>query len=268
MMEMIMARISVNPFCSVANSFAADLDMWATLGVTDVGVSSVKTAGLAPAQLADELGAASLTAAYVVHSVGCAVNDEPAWADEQRLLLRCVELAQVTGARTIYFAPGPQGGLRWDEAVTLLTERLAPVRDAAGSLGIELAIETVHSSRPEIGFVRTVHDAVLAARTAGVGVCLDLYVSWADRDLAALVRDNLDVIHLVQVSDFRIGDRCQPARRVPGDGDLPLARVVADLRAAGYDGYFDLELLGPAIEAEGYASAASRGLAWLQTQLT
>jgi hypothetical protein len=37
--------------------------------------------------------------------------------------------------------------------------------------------------------------------------------------------------------------------------------------AAGYDGFVDLELLGPTVEAEGYESAIRRGMRWLDATL-
>jgi sugar phosphate isomerase/epimerase len=47
---------------------------------------------------------------------------------------------------------------------------------------------------------------------------------------------------------------------VPGDGDIPLAPVLSALAAAGYRGAFELELVGPRIEEEGYESAITRAL--------
>jgi sugar phosphate isomerase/epimerase len=45
-----------------------------------------------------------------------------------------------------------------------------------------------------------------------------------------------------------------------GEGELPLKRLLRDVLDAGYQGLFDLEVLGPAIEAEGYAPALRRGV--------
>jgi sugar phosphate isomerase/epimerase len=50
---------------------------------------------------------------------------------------------------------------------------------------------------------------------------------------------------------------------VPGDGDVPLPRILDDLFRAGYGGPLELELVGPRIESEGYASAIRRGVAYL-----
>ena len=57
------------------------------------------------------------------------------------------------------------------------------------------------------------------------------------------------------MSDFKVGTVASSQRLVPGDGDIPLARILDVLLDAGYDGVFDLELIGDAIDAEGYDAA-------------
>jgi sugar phosphate isomerase/epimerase len=90
---------------------------------------------------------------------------------------------------------------------------------------------------------------------------MEINACWAERDLAATVRAGVDTLRLVQVSDFAVGTLSTPNRLVPGDGDIPLARIVGDVLAAGYAGCFDLELIGPAIDAEGYDTAIPRAVA-------
>jgi len=50
-------------------------------------------------------------------------------------------------------------------------------------------------------------------------------------------------------------------RVVIGDGDIPLRRLCGALAKAGYDGWYDIELLGPAIEAESYEAVVPRAIA-------
>jgi sugar phosphate isomerase/epimerase len=45
---------------------------------------------------------------------------------------------------------------------------------------------------------------------------------------------------------------------VPGDGVIPLERLLGEVLAAGYTGLFDLELVGPRIAAEGPTQASAR----------
>ena len=65
----------------------------------------------------------------------------------------------------------------------------------------------------------------------------------------------------MQISDFRVGTLAASERVVIGDGDIPLRRLCAALADAGYEGWYDIELLGSAIEAEGYAAVVPRAVA-------
>jgi sugar phosphate isomerase/epimerase len=72
----------------------------------------------------------------------------------------------------------------------------------------------------------------------------------------------------VQASDYVPGDRTAPCRAVPGDGMIPLAHLLGELLEAGYQGVFDLELLGPRIQEEGPAAATKRAAEKLSEILT
>jgi sugar phosphate isomerase/epimerase len=90
---------------------------------------------------------------------------------------------------------------------------------------------------------------------------------FAERNLHDTIASAADVMAHVQLSDFVVGSLCTPDRAVPGDGDIPLARILEHLDAAGYSRAFELELVGPRIEDEGYASAIARGVAYLDALL-
>jgi sugar phosphate isomerase/epimerase len=48
---------------------------------------------------------------------------------------------------------------------------------------------------------------------------------------------------------------------------VPLERLLAIVLDAGYDGLFDLEIIGPRIEAEGHSSSTRRSLERLTEML-
>ena len=72
----------------------------------------------------------------------------------------------------------------------------------------------------------------------------------------------------MQVSDFKVGTVASSQRLVPGDGDIPIARILDVVLDAGYEGVFDLELIGDAIAAEGYDAAVPRAVDRLGELLT
>jgi sugar phosphate isomerase/epimerase len=117
--------------------------------------------------------------------------------------------------------------------------------------------------------VHTLRDAIDLAQRTGVGVCMEVNACWVERGLGDTIATGVQAgqIRLVQLSDFVVGTKSTPDRAVPGDGDIPLPRIVGQLLAAGYEGAFDIEIIGPRIEAEGYDAAVSRSLAYVSELL-
>ena len=69
--------------------------------------------------------------------------------------------------------------------------------------------------------------------------------------------------------DKRLGRRDSLHTRPGGarDGNISLRRIIGHLLEAGYDGAFDLEVLGPTAEDLGYEAVITRGVAWLDEEV-
>jgi sugar phosphate isomerase/epimerase len=100
-----------------------------------------------------------------------------------------------------------------------------------------------------------------------MGICLDAFHVWTEAGLREEIAANAGLIAHVQLSDMTRGARSLPCRAVPGEGDVPLAAVVRWLLEAGYQGVFDCELNGPAIDAVGHHAAAAQTADWLDKLL-
>jgi len=173
-------------------------------------------------------------------------------------LLQAIELTVALGAKSLYLLTGGRGSLSWEQAAERFIAPLEPGRKAASVQGVALMVENASPFNVDIHITHTLADTVLLAELAGIGVCIDLQPCFAEAGLARLFRRALPITGLVQVSDYVLGDRVAPCRAVPGDGVVPLERLIGDLLDAGYRGLFDLELVGPRIANEGSAAAAKR----------
>jgi sugar phosphate isomerase/epimerase len=257
------ARACVSAISTFRLALDDDLAFWESHGITNVGVSVAKLeafgwepgAGL----VADAVG----RGLRVVDLIGLGpfrLADPRRWDAQRERLVRSIETAVAVGARCIVFTTGPFAPLTWEEAADALEQALAPVLHEARARSVDFAIEHTNSLRVDVGFVHTLRDAIDLARRLDTGVCMELNACWAERALDKTIREGVDRIRLVQVSDFSIGTIASSQRLVPGDGDIPIARILGELVAGGYDGYFELELIGDAIVAEGYDAAVPRAV--------
>ena len=218
----------------------------------EAAIARVRACGLPVDSLGTGAGSLIVSEAATLARLGPAIDD-----------------AAALGSPSLFTITGPTPSrMPTGEACALLVRCLAGANAHARSLGLRLAIEHSSPALRSHGFVCSLADAVTVAAEADVAVAVELQNCWYERDLARLFRDHAARFAIVQCSDFAVGEELRMNRRVPGDGDMPLEWMIGELLEAGYGGYFDLEILGPAIEAEGYAAAIMRGAEWLARRLT
>jgi len=180
-----------------------------------------------------------------------------------------LDAAHAFGAECIVLTTGPAGPLTWEDAADAYVETVGPVfEEHAIPRGVNVALEHTNGLRVDVGFLHTLRDAIDLARRLDVGVCMEINACWAERGLADTIDNGIDAITIVQLSDFAVGTMNTPNRLVPGDGDIPMERIVGQVLAAGYGGVFDLEMIGPRIEEEGYPSTSTRAVEFVGALLT
>ncbi|RBQ05663.1 sugar phosphate isomerase/epimerase [Micromonospora sp. LHW51205] len=263
---------TTNPVCvsgMAAMSWALpeEIAMYRRTGADLVGLQRSKVASFGVAALGDLLARHDVRLGYLVHSFTAHPDDEPGWAQQVAALQQGVVDAGRLGADLVYLTSGPSAHLTWEEAAGRFAERIAPVVATAREHGVRLAVENTLPVKCDLSFTHTARDAVALADQCGIGICLDLYCCWQERGLTELIRDRVGQVEILQVSDFRVGTSTFPNRWVPGDGDLPMAGLLASVLRAGYTGVVDVELLGPAVEAEGAEPALTRSVAWTRAQI-
>jgi sugar phosphate isomerase/epimerase len=261
-------RLCVSAVSSWSWSFEDDLAFWTEAGIDRVELSLRKVMGAAGVAAAPkEIRARGLQVASIIEVGNFVLTDAASWPLQRDQLRRGVELADATGARCVVVVPGRADQLEWEAAAGLLGDALGPVIDDASAAGVTLALEHTSPFRVDLSFLHRLRDAVDLAHMIGVGVCMEVQGCWAERNLNATIADSIDVLALVQVSDFVIGTLSTPDRVVPGDGDIPLERMISHVLASGYDGVFDVELVGPRIEEEGYRGAITRSVDYMNALL-
>ncbi len=259
-------RLSVSALSSLRLSFDEDLALWAELDAGTVGLFLPKLEAVGIEHATERVASAGLA----VSSIACQgfELDEPgSWAARQAALEPAVDAAAELGASCCFVTAGRPGRLGFDEAVDALATALGGIQDRARQRGVTLAIEHTNPMRRDVGFVHSLPDMVEVARRLDVGVVVELTNCWCERHIERSLREGVDTFRLVQASDYVVGDLTASERAVPGDGDIPLDDLLATVLAAGYDGFVELEMLGPRVEHEGYRAAIARGIQALEPML-
>lgn len=207
------------------------------------------------------------SATIVNHPMVMGSDLSRAGPEETENLDKAISIAHTLGAKTIYLVSGGRGSFGWEEAAARFAELVAPCLPAARDKGVQLLVESASDFNVDIHIAHTLDDTIKLADIAGIGVCIDFHPVWFESALKEKFARAMPNTGLIQVSDYVAGDRTAPCRAVPGDGMIPLERLLGDVLEAGYEGVFDLELVGPRIEQEGPLAAGKRAAEKLSEML-
>ena len=244
------------------------LDFFDREGVRCIGAAFAKLeASRDPIENAAKIRARGYRVANLIGLGRFELSRPETWDKQRQRMQLALDAAETLAAECLILTTGPARQLTWEDAADRYADAMGPVLPDAVRRGIRIALEHTVSLRADVGFVHTLHDTIDLARRLGIGVCMEIQACWDERGLADTITNGIDTITIMQVSDYRLETHNAPNRVVPGDGDIPIERIVGQVLAAGYPGVFDLELLGPEIEREGYESACTRSLAYLSDLL-
>ncbi|HET9732330.1 MAG TPA: sugar phosphate isomerase/epimerase [Acidimicrobiales bacterium] len=252
-------RLSVSEMCTYPWGFGDELRVWDDLGVHHVGVITAKLEAYGTDEAVSALGERSVKAATVI-TRSFDLSAPETWDTTRAQIDAATDLARQIGG-CVYFTPGRRDGRSFDELTASLADAVQPCAAYAAAAGIRLAIEP--SLRTDVSFVHTLRDGLDVAEAAGIDVIADLGNCWIERDYEKTVRRAGPRLACVQFADAIFGTSTEPppgGRAVPGDGDLPIDRFLVAALEAGYDGVFELEQVGPRIEAEGHEPALRRAV--------
>jgi sugar phosphate isomerase/epimerase len=266
-MSTLHPRASLNAVSSWRWGLDEDLALWRRLRVHHVGIPLTE---LEPHldRAVTSVRSNGIAITTVVLGRAFHLGDPHAVEAARQRLLDNVGALHAAGIESAYVTTGPsRRGMTIEASLDHFCAAVGPVVDHARSLGVALAVEHNSTMTHDTSCIHSVADAVAVARATGLGVVVELQNCWLETGLRALFRKAMAHIDLVQVSDFVVGTDVRLSRACPGDGDIPIEHLMALLLDAGYDAMFELEILGPDIEAEGYGPAIARSMDWLSTTL-
>ena len=248
-------QISINTLCLPAASLGEHAEAVARLGARGISPSVAALLEFGVSEATQAIRDTGLEVATITHlSFGFATPEATSEARDR--LLRTIDIADQIGGQSVI--TGGRGNLSWGEAAEAFAAAMAPCAEEARKAGITIGIEGTSHLYADVSIAHRLSDTAKLARTAGISVMLDTFACWFDSDIEAAITEAGPLIGLVQVSDYVHGDRGLPCRAVPGDGACRLDRMIPAIAATGFTGYYDLEVIGPRLSAEGAEAGLRR----------
>ncbi len=251
-----MARLSINEMTTYRWSFDQDVAEYRAAEIPAIGVWRQKLSDYGEDKGIELLADANLSVSNLLWAGGFTGSDGRSFRESIADAIDAVRLAAALKARSLVVYSGGRAGHTHNHARRLVLEALREVAPVAERAGVILAIEPMNTScAAEWTFLTTLTDALAMMDAVGsshVQLAFDVYHFGADRASLAQLERFAGRIAIVHLADGHTAIDQEQNRARLGCGTIPLAEVISALTSVGYDGDYDVELMGPEIEATDY----------------
>ncbi len=251
-----MTQISMNELTTYRWTFEEDVQNYVELGIPAISVWREKLADYGEERGIELLAESKLRVASLLWAGGFTGSDGRTFRESVQDAREAMALASDLQAGCLLVYSGARGGHTHSHARRLLRTALVELLPVAEELGVVLAVEPMHPGCAlDWTFLTGLDEAMELIRTFNsplIRLAFDAYHLAHDPQLLERIPTIAAETAIVQLGDARSPPDGEQNRCRLGDGNLPLGQLVRAFVQSGYEGDFDVELMGEDIEASDY----------------
>lgn len=255
-----MPRLSMNELTTFRWSFDEDVHHYQQAGFEAIGVWRRKLADFGEERAIELLVDTGMNVSNLLWAGGFTGNDGRPLRESIDDAKAAIRTAAILRAGSLVLYTGGRNNHTQRHAQRLVRGVLEELIPPAEEYGVTLAIEPMH---PACGGDWTILssleetlDFIAQLNSRRVKMVYDSYHfplgTMAEHGGMALLSDLAPLLAVVHLGDWRLPHGVDQQRCPLGQGHAPLEEIVAALLDGGFQGYFDVELIGAAAEPADY----------------
>jgi sugar phosphate isomerase/epimerase len=251
-----MTLLSMNELTTFRWSLEEDVEHYQHAGYHSIGVWRQKLADGDEERGIDLLASSGLSVSSVLWAGGFTGSDGRTLDESVDDAVQAIRLAAALHAGCLVVYAGGRNNHTYRHAGRLLRTALDELLPLAETIDVPLAIEPMHPRcAADCTFLTDLNSVVSLIdefQSNYLKLAYDTYhfpLGAAQRDTLARLTPYIGIVHL---ADRHVPPSIEQERCPLGQGRVPLAEIVATLLEAGYNGAFDVKLLGPEIGMNDY----------------
>jgi len=260
-----MARLAICELTTFRWPFEKDVEQYKAAGISAIGVWRQKLTDVGEQKGTELLAQAGLAVSSLQWAGGFTGSDGRSHEESLADARQAIVTAAAIGAGCLIIHSGARGVHTHNHARRLFRDALKKLLPLAEERGVMVALEPMNGDcGGEFTFLNCFDetlDLLSKCDSPALGIALDTY-HWGHCPLLLERLSQLAPrLALVQLGDSHAPPpRGEQNRCQLGDGTIPLCEIVQRLTAAGYDGFFEVELMGEEIEAADYREVLARSV--------
>lgn len=251
-----MARLAISELTTYRWSFEEDVELYRALGISGIGVWRQKLTDVGEEKAAGLLAQSRLKVSSLQWAGGFTGSSGLSFDDSLVDARQAIQSARQIGAPCLIVHSGARGSHTHNHSRRLFQQALDKLLPLAEEHGVTLALEPMKSDcGGEFTFFNCLDETLKLIDeypSPALALTLDTYYWGHEPALLDRLECLAPKLALVQLGDSREPPSKEPNRCPLGEGRIPLRQIVQRLLAAGYDGYFEVELWGEELESADY----------------
>lgn len=260
-------RVSINEITTQRWSFAEDVEAYARLdAVQGIGVWRDKLGDTDVGQAAKRVRDAGMTVTSLSYA-GMFTQGIDKQIEDGR---RAIEQAKALGTDTLLVIAGPRLGVDLLDGDRLTREGLEALAPDSEAAGVTLSLEPLHPMDvTKWSTVVTITQALdLIEGIRGVKLMFDTWNTWWDPEVGAGIQRTGGLgIQCIQVADWQHPADNPRDRVPPGEGVAPLSELLGMVKDAGYEGWYEVEIMSKQYGPSNYGDLLRRCVGGLRDVL-
>jgi len=238
-------------------SFEEDVQHYAAAGIDAIAVWRQKLSDFGEEKGIELLAERGLAVSSLLWAGGFTGSDGRSHKESVEDAIDAVQLAGDLNAGCVIVYTGSRSGHTHNHARRLFKSALKELSPIACERGVALAVEPMHEGcATDWTFLTDLTETlelIQAIDCPQLKLAFDAYHLGQDQAVLDRVADIVPLTAIVQLGDAKQPPNGEQNRCRLGEGDVPLREIVTSLIEAGYDGFFDVELMGEDVENVDYA---------------
>jgi len=247
-----MACLSVSETTTFRWSFEEDIHRYRAVGIPAIGVWRQKLADFGEEKGAELIAEAELKVSHLFWAGGFTGSDGRSYKASLDDAKEALHVAAELKTHCLIVYSGSRGTHTFNHARRLFRDALKELLPLAQEFDIYLGVEPMHPGCGcDFTFVTDIEEYFRLVDALGsdrIKLVFDIYHLGLTADILTQIPRLAPQTVLVQLGDAKRPPQGETNRCLVGEGVIPVKDIVQALRDHGYDGFFDVELIGEDVE--------------------
>lgn len=252
-----MVRLSLSETTTYRWTFEQDVQHYAAAGLRRIGVWRQKLSDVGEEKGHELLQKHGLLASSLLWAGGFTGSDGRTYRDSLEDAREAIRVARLLSAECLVVYTGGRAGHTHSHARRLIRNALSELLPLAEAANVTLALEPMHAGcAADWTFLTEITEAlglIDALGSSRLKIVFDTYHVGHDRAVIDSIPSIASKVALVQLGDARRPPDGEQNRCRIGEGEIPVREIVAAFEKAGYEGSYEIELMGEEIEVADYS---------------